>query len=95
MVKVPSATVEAPGIDVLPYLLLPLAGPEEFDLEVSEGLPYLPLCPSYNTLHHLGPRETPGRPPTPPSYQNQGARFRSPTNARGDTPPAMPHTLGP
>jgi hypothetical protein len=34
-VAVAPSKVEAPGIDVLPYLLLPLAGPEEFDLEVS------------------------------------------------------------
>jgi hypothetical protein len=25
----------APGIDALPYILLPLAGPEEYDLDVS------------------------------------------------------------
>jgi hypothetical protein len=31
----PADDVEAPGIDVLPYILLPLAGPEEFDLEVN------------------------------------------------------------
>ncbi|KAJ3729950.1 hypothetical protein DFJ43DRAFT_1156292 [Lentinula guzmanii] len=29
----------APGIDALPYLLLPLAGPEELDLDVQEKLP--------------------------------------------------------
>lgn len=29
----------APGIDALPYLLLPLAGPEEFDLEDQEKMP--------------------------------------------------------
>ncbi|KAF9461493.1 hypothetical protein BDZ94DRAFT_1283435 [Collybia nuda] len=38
-VAVPPSTVAAPGIDVLPYLLLPLAGPEEFDLEDQEKLP--------------------------------------------------------
>ena len=27
----------APGINALPYLLLPLAGPEELDLEVSNS----------------------------------------------------------
>jgi hypothetical protein len=31
----PADEVEAPGIDALPYILLPLAGPEEFDLEVN------------------------------------------------------------
>lgn len=33
-VSVPPLGLEAPGIDMLPYLLLPLAGPEEFDLDV-------------------------------------------------------------
>lgn len=33
-VAVPPSDVEAPGIDMLAYLLLPLAGPEEYDLEV-------------------------------------------------------------
>ncbi|CAK5273626.1 unnamed protein product [Mycena citricolor] len=36
---VPPSTDEAPGIDALPYLLLPLAGPEELDLEDQESLP--------------------------------------------------------
>lgn len=31
---VPPSNKEAPGIDVLPTILLPLAGPEEFDLDV-------------------------------------------------------------
>lgn len=34
MVTVPPSKKEASGIEALPYLLLPLAGPEEFDLEV-------------------------------------------------------------
>ncbi|KAI0630607.1 DUF383-domain-containing protein [Trametes polyzona] len=38
-VTVPPSTVAAPGIDILPYVLLPLAGPEEFDLEDQELLP--------------------------------------------------------
>ncbi|TFK88418.1 DUF383-domain-containing protein [Polyporus arcularius HHB13444] len=33
------STVAAPGINILPYILLPLAGPEEFDLEDQEKLP--------------------------------------------------------
>lgn len=37
--SVPPTKIQAPGIDVLPYLLLPLAGPEEFDLEDMEKLP--------------------------------------------------------
>ncbi|KAJ7780177.1 hypothetical protein DFH07DRAFT_465940 [Mycena maculata] len=38
-VSVPPASSVAPGIDALPYLLLPLAGPEEFDLEDQDKLP--------------------------------------------------------
>ncbi|KAJ8591022.1 DUF383-domain-containing protein [Rhizopogon salebrosus TDB-379] len=38
-VTVPPSTVSAPGVDALPYILLPLAGPEEFDLEDQENLP--------------------------------------------------------
>ncbi|KAJ7860381.1 hypothetical protein B0H14DRAFT_2744542 [Mycena olivaceomarginata] len=38
-VSVPPSSSVAPGIDALPYLLLPLAGPEELDLEDQEKLP--------------------------------------------------------
>ncbi|KAJ7605303.1 hypothetical protein FB45DRAFT_490612 [Roridomyces roridus] len=38
-VSAPPSSSVAPGIDALPYLLLPLAGPEEFDLEDQEKLP--------------------------------------------------------
>ncbi|OSX64123.1 hypothetical protein POSPLADRAFT_1045243 [Postia placenta MAD-698-R-SB12] len=38
-VAVSPSTVEASGMEILPYLLLPLAGPEEFDLEDQELLP--------------------------------------------------------
>ncbi|KAA1468932.1 DUF383-domain-containing protein [Dentipellis sp. KUC8613] len=38
-VIVPPSTEKAPGINALPYILLPLAGPEEFDLEDQELLP--------------------------------------------------------
>ncbi|EPT00980.1 hypothetical protein FOMPIDRAFT_1049223 [Fomitopsis schrenkii] len=38
-VAVLPSTVEAPGMDILPAVLLPLAGPEEFDLEDQEKLP--------------------------------------------------------
>jgi hypothetical protein len=33
-VSIPPSTTDAPGVGILPYLLLPLAGPEEYDLEV-------------------------------------------------------------
>ncbi|KAH0582464.1 hypothetical protein H2248_010409 [Termitomyces sp. 'cryptogamus'] len=38
-VAVPPSTTLAPGVDALPYILLPLAGPEEFELEDQEKLP--------------------------------------------------------
>ncbi|KAH0836459.1 hypothetical protein J3R83DRAFT_8067 [Lanmaoa asiatica] len=38
-VAVSPSTTLAPGIDALPYILLPLAGPEELDLEDQEKLP--------------------------------------------------------
>ncbi|EIM86519.1 DUF383-domain-containing protein [Stereum hirsutum FP-91666 SS1] len=39
LVIVPPSTIKAPGVDALPFILLPLAGPEEFDLEDQELLP--------------------------------------------------------
>ncbi len=43
---VPPSNIPAPGIDALPHILLPLAGPEEFDLDaqeqLSEALQFLP-----------------------------------------------------
>jgi hypothetical protein len=38
-VIVPPSNLLAPGIDALPRILLPLAGPEEFDLDAQEQLP--------------------------------------------------------
>jgi len=38
-VLVPPSNLPAPGVDALPYILLPLAGPEEFDLDAQEQLP--------------------------------------------------------
>ncbi|KAI0743814.1 hypothetical protein C8Q80DRAFT_1272453 [Daedaleopsis nitida] len=38
-VTISPSAVAAPGIDILPYVLLPLAGPEEFDLEDQDKLP--------------------------------------------------------
>lgn len=34
LVTSPTGSPEAPGINVLPAVLLPLAGPEEYDLDV-------------------------------------------------------------
>ncbi|KAF5342993.1 hypothetical protein D9758_013685 [Tetrapyrgos nigripes] len=50
LTTVPPSKVEAPGIGILPYLLLPLAGPEEFDLEDQDLLPpSLQLLPPTKT----------------------------------------------
>ncbi|KAI0825747.1 DUF383-domain-containing protein, partial [Irpex lacteus] len=38
-VSTPPSNIEAPGVNMLPYLLLPLAGPEEYDLDAQELLP--------------------------------------------------------
>ncbi|KAH9992766.1 hypothetical protein BJV74DRAFT_396533 [Russula compacta] len=38
-VLVPPSSLSAPGIDALPHILFPLAGPEEFDLDAQEKLP--------------------------------------------------------
>jgi hypothetical protein len=38
-VLVPPSSLPAPGIDTLQHILLPLAGPEEFDLDTQEQLP--------------------------------------------------------
>jgi hypothetical protein len=40
--------LECPGIGVLPYILLPLAGPEELDLEVVSVASFTPL-----TYYHM------------------------------------------
>lgn len=37
-IGVPPSEIEAPGMGALPYILLPLAGPEEFDLDVGKLL---------------------------------------------------------
>jgi hypothetical protein len=49
-VVIPPSSIEAPGIDALPYILLPLAGPEELDLEVCKLPPFLTLL---NTEHSI------------------------------------------
>jgi hypothetical protein len=39
VVSISPSKTTAPGIDALSYILLPLAGPDEFDLEVSMVFP--------------------------------------------------------
>ena len=52
-VSVPPSQKKAPGIDALPYILLPLAGAEEFDLEVSIFIIFKQTLSDYN----IGPRK--------------------------------------
>jgi len=66
-----------PGLDVLPRVLLPLAGPEEFELEVSRF-----LCLLHRQLCGLsqwstGRRLAPSRTPIPTKHQNprKGSHF--------------------
>lgn len=51
---VPPSTEEAPGIDALPAILLPLAGPEEFDLDVGCKRPQK-VIPANASQHYIGP----------------------------------------
>jgi hypothetical protein len=66
-------------MDILPYLLLPLAGPEEFDLEVG---PYT-KCRSRPslTLSLIGSRAFTTRSPIPSANEDTRARLRPPTHA--------------
>jgi len=52
-VIIPTSTHAAPGVGALPYILLPLAGPEEFELEDQEKLPdALQFLPPTKTREH-------------------------------------------
>jgi hypothetical protein len=52
MVTIPPDTTEGKGMNLLSSLLLPLAGPEEFDLEVC--LLYPPILPCViNSLYRI------------------------------------------
>lgn len=69
LVSVPPSELTAPGINVLPYILLALAGPEEFDLEVIPclwvlALMRLPLLILFSRTrrsytHHCNSSQTP------------------------------------
>ncbi|KAG6828550.1 hypothetical protein H0H92_007574 [Tricholoma furcatifolium] len=55
-IAVSPSIATAPGVDALPYILLPLAGPEEFELEDQEKLP--------EALQFLPPTKTREQDPT-------------------------------
>ena len=55
-----SVADEVPGLNVLPRILLPLAGPEEFELDVSSKLEISPVF-----LVIAGRRATPSRTAVP------------------------------
>lgn len=50
-VVVPPSSTHAPGVNLLPAILLPLAGPEEFDLEVGQYI----LSPDTHWCSHWYP----------------------------------------
>ena len=92
-VAVPPSKVEAHGIDVLPYLLLPLAGPEEFDLEViaSSSIKILPAI----LILLSGPRQTTRASTIPSCRQDPGTRRGPASDARRDVAVDVPHEMGP
>ena len=75
-VTVPPSTVAAPAINILPYLLMPLAGPEEFDLEVK--LSTLRIIVVKKLIDPTGSRTAPRVPTVPPTNQNKGTRSSYP-----------------
>lgn len=71
-VAVPPSTLQAPGMDVLPYILLPLAGPEEFDLEVPHSR-FLFIF-SEPDFDHIGSRTPPRGSSVPPLNKDPRTR---------------------
>lgn len=78
-VTIPPSTIEAPGITVLPDLLMPLAGPEEFDLEVCLSFFQILFC---ILTSPTGSRTTPGGTAILASYKNERTRSRHPPYSR-------------
>jgi len=62
------------GVDVLPRILLPLAGPEEFELEVCGFCAHKRVKSSHHNAGHGAP---PTRTSVPPFNQDTRARSRS------------------
>lgn len=81
LVIVPPSTIKAPGVDALPFILLPLAGPEEFDLEVP--FLYCVLCPveTYHRVARSSSSLTQDQELLPPALQ-----FLPPTKQREADP---------
>lgn len=71
----PPSTVAAPGIDILPYVLLPLAGPEEFDLEVRSCLPIARIHASRIITCHVDRIKSFSQPPCSSFRRTRSARL--------------------
>ena len=91
-VTVPPSTVAAPAINILPYLLMPLAGPEEFDLEVT--LSTLRNIVVKKLIVPTGPRTAPRVPTVPPTNQNKGTRSSYPNHSYQESTSALYNLLG-
>jgi hypothetical protein len=92
-VAVPPAQLTAPGMDCLPYILLPLAGPEEFDLEVRACAVPLRSCRSHTLI--AGPGCAATRAAVPAADENSRAGRRTASTSRRDVAAALHDTLGP
>lgn len=65
--------MSAPGVDALPYILLPLAGPEELDLEVRNAM--TDSSKPADCCRFPGPRKFAIRTSVPSAYEDAGSRF--------------------
>lgn len=90
-VNIPPSTIEASGIDVLPYLLLPLAGPEEYELEVRQVYTLF-----HSTLiRKAGPRAPPPFAPVPPVHKAEGIGSNTAPDAHRDAHTLVHNSVGP
>ncbi|KAG7093456.1 hypothetical protein E1B28_007132 [Marasmius oreades] len=92
-VAVSPSTIKAPGISALPYLLLPLAGPEEFDLEVRFRYKSFNLV-ILTILGIPGPRKATSISPIPTPRKNSRTRSNSPSNAYRSVLAPLSHSMG-
>jgi len=83
----------APGIDVLPYLLLPLAGPEEYDLEVRFAVLRLFVLLKDTTMV-TGPRKTLRTTSVSPTHQEKGTRYRDSSHACRNPSTSLSYAMG-
>lgn len=96
LVFVPPSEVKAPGVDALTYILLPLAGPEEFDLEVRRRRVSGRLLVGLNLARctRLGPGTTSSATSAPSPYQKARGRPHPTLDARRDPSAALYDAVG-